>query len=92
MTDISPLLILYFFIISVITVITSCYDKICAKKGKRRIPESTLLSLALFGGAVAEYLTMKVIRHKTRHKKFMIGLPVIIILQVSLCLTFLYYM
>lgn len=73
--------LIYFVAISFVTLIITVLDKIFAKKNMRRIPEATLLSLALFGGALSEYITMKAIRHKTLHKKFMIGLPVIILLQ-----------
>lgn len=77
--------------ISVITIIVTVYDKIAAKKRpKHRIRENTLLLLGLLGGSPAEYLTMLVIRHKTRHKKFMIGLPVIIAVQTA-AVVLLYY-
>ena len=69
-------------VISLVTVIVTVYDKIAAKKRpKHRIRENTLLLLALLGGGLAEYVTMLLIRHKTKHKKFMIGLPVIIAAQ-----------
>lgn len=74
--------VLYLALISLITAAVTAADKIKAKNGAFRIPESTLLALAIFGGAVAEYFTMRLIRHKTLHKKFMIGLPVIIIFQL----------
>lgn len=73
--------LIYFAAISLITFIITALDKIFAKRNMRRVPEATLLSFALFGGALSEYITMKLIRHKTLHKKFMVGLPVIIILQ-----------
>ena len=76
--------ICYAAVISVITIIVTVYDKIAAKKRpKRRIRENTLLLLALLGGGAAEYLTMLLIRHKTLHRKFMIGLPVIIAVQAA---------
>ena len=75
--------LLYFAAVSLITFLITALDKIFAKKKMRRVPEATLLTLALFGGAVSEYITMKLIRHKTLHKKFMTGLPVIIILQAA---------
>jgi uncharacterized membrane protein YsdA (DUF1294 family) len=74
--------LVYSGVISLITLIITALDKIFAKKGMRRGPEATLLTLALFGGALSEYVTMKLIRHKTLHKKFMFGLPVIIALQL----------
>ena len=72
----------YFILISALTAAVTIGDKINAKKGGKRIPEDFLLTLGLLGGALAEYVTMKIIHHKTRHKKFMIGLPAEIIIQI----------
>ena len=81
----------YWAAISVITVIVTIYDKIAAKERPRhRVPENTLLLLAILGGGLAEYITMLLIRHKTRHRKFMIGLPVIILLE-TLAIALLYH-
>lgn len=74
--------IIYFLAISLITAIVTATDKYKAKKGAFRISEATLFFLAIIGGALGEYLTMRLIRHKTLHKRFMIGLPLIIILQI----------
>ena len=75
--------IIYILCISLVTAIITAYDKRAAKKHpKHRVPENVLLMLAIAGGSVAELLTMLKIRHKTKHKKFMIGLPVIIVLQM----------
>ena len=74
--------VLYLALISLFTAIVTVADKIKAKKGAFRVPESTLILLALLGGSVAEYAVMRLIRHKTLHKKFMIGLPLIIIIQL----------
>lgn len=77
-------LIIYFLLISVITVAITVYDKKAAKKfPKNRIPEKVLFLLALAGGSLAEFITMLKIRHKTKHIKFMVGLPVIFGLQVA---------
>lgn len=73
--------LIYLSAVSLVTFTVTALDKIFAKKKMRRVPEATLLTLALFGGAVSEYVTMRLIRHKTLHKKFMVGLPVIIVLQ-----------
>lgn len=76
-------LLIYFAVISVITSIVTVYDKRAAKKRpKHRVPEKILFLLAILGGSVAEFLTMLKIRHKTKHKRFMIGLPIIIVLQL----------
>ena len=78
------LLIAYFVIISIVTVILTVYDKNAARKGKYRISESSLIVCGVFGGAAAEFITMLIIRHKTRHIKFMLGLPLIIVAQIAL--------
>ena len=81
----------YFFIISVITVAFTVGDKLNAKRDGRRVPEDLFLTLGLLGGALAEYVTMKLIRHKTRHKKFMIILPAEIIIHVAIVVLILIY-
>jgi len=74
---------IYLAVISIIAVIVTCYDKIAAKKlPGHRTPEATLLFISALGGSVAMFITMQLIRHKTQHKKFMIGIPVIFVLQV----------
>ena len=53
-----------------------------------RVPEKTLFAFSIAGGSIGMYATMYLIRHKTKHKRFMIGLPIIILLQsvILLCL------
>ena len=75
------LYIIYFWF-SVSAVILTAYDKYASRRRKTRIPEKTLFITAICGGSLAMYLTMLVIHHKTKHKRFMIGLPVIIAVQV----------
>ena len=77
---------LYLVIINIISVIVCCYDKLMAIKGKRRISEKTLLTLSALGGGVAMFFTMCLIRHKTRHLKFMLGIPLIIAVQITVLL------
>ena len=73
----------YLIVISAITAIITVYDKLAAKLLPRhRIPESVLLIAGFMGAAAAEYITMKIIRHKTRHKIFMRGLPAMIVLHL----------
>ena len=74
--------IIYLAAISLISVIVCIYDKIAAKHNPRhRTRERTLLLLSALGGSVAMYATMQIIRHKTKHVKFMVGIPVIIVVQ-----------
>ncbi|MGI6167717.1 MAG: DUF1294 domain-containing protein [Eubacteriales bacterium] len=75
---------IYLFVVSLIAVIFTCYDKIASKKlPGRRVPEAMLLFISLLGGSAAMYVTMRAIRHKTQHAKFMIGIPVIMLLQLA---------
>ncbi|MBQ3603783.1 MAG: DUF1294 domain-containing protein [Clostridia bacterium] len=75
------IILLYFIILAVISTIVTVYDKSAAKLNKRRISEKALFIVAAIGGALPMFITMKTIRHKTRHKRFMLGLPVIILIH-----------
>ena len=77
---------LYFALISIIASAVTIADKQKAKKGTWWIPEATLFWLAAFGGSAAMYLTMHLIRHKTRHIQFMLGIPIIMGFQLVLIL------
>lgn len=81
--------LIYFFAINLISVLVCALDKHYAKTHKRRISESSLFTLCFLGGSVGMYLTMKAIRHKTLHKRFIIGIPLIILLQIAVGLFFL---
>ena len=78
--------IAYIAIISLVSVIVCIYDKKISKKNRveLRTPEKTLLILSALGGSIAMYITMLTIRHKTKHVKFMLGIPVIMALQAVL--------
>ncbi len=83
-------LITYFIAISLMSVIITITDKVAAVRNKKRISEKTLVILSILGGSFAMYLTMATIGHKTRHKKFMIGIPVILVIQVVACILAIY--
>lgn len=70
--------------LNLLTFIIYGIDKFKAKKSKWRIPESTLLLLAVFGGSIGAWLGLQVWRHKTQHKIFYIGIPVIMAVQMAL--------
>ncbi len=80
------LVLYYIVIINILTFIVYGIDKLKAKKGKWRIPESTLLLLAIIGGSIGAWFGMKVWHHKTMHKEFKYGVPLIIIIQFSVFL------
>lgn len=77
-------LAVYVLFINVLSVIVCVYDKNAARRKKRRIRERTLFLLCFLGGSPAMYLTMLAIRHKTKHKSFMIGIPLIMLLQIAI--------
>ncbi|MBR6331683.1 MAG: DUF1294 domain-containing protein [Dehalococcoidales bacterium] len=83
--------IYYLIFISIVAIVVTIYDKLIAGSDKRRVPEKTLLIIAALGGSVAMYITMQIIRHKTQHKKFMIGIPVIMVVQAILFALYLYW-
>ena len=78
--------IIYLVIINLLAVILTVFDKTSAKKGSWRISEKTLLIVSALGGSVAMLATMYVIRHKTKKMKFMIGIPLIILVQLGLAI------
>ena len=69
-------------IINIVTFIIYGIDKYKAKKGKWRIPENSLIGLAIIGGSIGAYLGMRVWHHKTMHLKFKYGIPLIIAIQM----------
>ena len=70
--------------INAVTFIVYGIDKYKAKKAKWRIPEATLLLLAVLGGSIGAWMGMKVWHHKTMHKKFKYGIPAILLIQIAL--------
>ena len=74
----------YLLAINVVTFIVYGIDKYKAKKAKWRIPEATLLLLAVLGGSIGAWMGMKVWHHKTMHKKFKYGIPAILLIQIAL--------
>lgn len=80
----------YLGVISLIAIIMTVSDKRAAKKPDReRIPEARLWTVAALGGSIMMYAVMKIIHHKTKHPSFMVGLPVMIILQFAIALALL---
>ena len=74
----------YLFAINIVSFFLYGIDKYKAKKNKWRIPEATLLMIAVIGGSIGAWVGMRLWHHKTMHKKFMYGIPVIIIMQIAL--------
>ena len=80
------LILLYLLIINAICFLLMLADKYKARKNLWRIPEVTLLTAAALGGSLGCLLGMYTVRHKTKHLKFTVGIPVILVLQISAAL------
>ena len=76
--------ICYLIAVNIATFLLYGIDKYKAKRSKWRISEATLLTMAAIGGSIGAWAGMQLWHHKTMHKKFKYGLPVIIILQIAL--------
>ena len=86
-------LLLYFLIINAAGFCLMCADKRRAQKNQWRIRESTLLTVAALGGSPGCLAAMYLVRHKTRHPKFALGIPVILAVQIIAgYLAYLYYL
>ena len=83
------LILIYLLIINAVAFLLMLADKLKAKKHLWRIPESTLMTTALLGGSVGALLGMYTARHKTKHKKFTVGIPLILAAQIALAILYL---
>ena len=86
----TEIIILYLVVINTVAFIVYGIDKWKSKRSQWRIPEATLLVLAAIGGSIGAWLGMHVWHHKTLHKKFKYGVPLILIVQLIISLTLLY--
>lgn len=80
----TKIILIYLAAVNLVTFVMYGIDKYKAKKAKWRIPEATLLLMAAIGGSIGAWTGMQVWHHKTLHKKFKYGVPVIFLLQIAL--------
>lgn len=81
----------YILCMSIIGFFSMGIDKYKARRGLWRIPEKTLFIIAIIGGSIGSILGMRFFRHKTKHKSFVVGMPLILIFQcvfVIICYIF----
>ena len=83
MKDIHFASLVYLIVVNISAVAVYGWDKLSAKQGWQRVPEKILLLLALLGGSVGAMAAMTFFRHKTRHLKFIYGVPMIFVLQIA---------
>lgn len=75
----------YLILINLLSILATLYDKWASQHARRhRVRERHLFALALLGGAAGMYTSMQIIRHKTLHREFMWGLPLIFVIQIGL--------
>ena len=74
--------LLYLIIINAAGFLLMLADKLKAKRGAWRIPEATLMGIAVIGGSIGSLIGMKLFRHKTKHLKFTFTVPLLLILQI----------
>lgn len=84
MDNFTKYFIIYLIIINIIAFLAMYVDKRKARYGKWRIPEQSLFILALIGGSIGAIAGMYTFRHKTKKMRFVIGFPVILVLQIVL--------
>ena len=82
-------IIIYLLIVNLIGILIMYIDKKKAKYGRWRIPEKTLLIVALFGGSIGTMIGMYLFRHKTQKIKFTLGFPTILISEIIIITYFL---
>ena len=80
----TKLILLYLLIVNALGFLLMLVDKRKAQKNLWRIPESTLLLMAVIGGSIGSLAGMYKFRHKTKHLKFVLGVPAILIAQIAL--------
>lgn len=90
MKEIILTIIIYYSAINLLAALIAILDKNKAKKGKWRISEASLMTIAFLGGAAGEFFTMKQIHHKTRHAKFMVGLPIAVFIHTVIIILIFY--
>ena len=83
------ILVYWLILVNLVAFILYGYDKSCAKKNKRRVPEKTLLFWAWIGGSVGAFLGMRIFHHKTLKAKFFV-VPVLMVAEIIICVICLY--
>ena len=82
--QLSEMLLIYLIVVNIIGFLIMLIDKKKAEKGKWRIQEKTIFIVTLLGGGIGTISGMYIFRHKTKKKKFTVGMPIILILEILL--------
>ena len=76
-------ILIYFALINLLAFIMFWVDKRAAQNGQWRISEKALIIVSMLGGSVGSLVSMNIFRHKTKKMKFILGIPIILILQIA---------
>ena len=79
----SNVILIYLLTVNAIGFLLMTVDKYKARKNLWRIPEATLMTVAIIGGSIGSLIGMYTVRHRTKHLKFTVGIPVILVLQIA---------
>ena len=82
--------LVYLLLINALGFLLMLIDKWKARKNRWRIPESTLMAVALLGGSIGSLIGMYTVRHKTQHIKFTVGIPLILVAQIFAAIFLIY--
>lgn len=88
--DVLLITVIYLVCVNITGFISMGVDKAKAKKKAWRIPEATLFIIALIGGSIGSIIGMRVFRHKTRHWYFVVGMPLILVIQIGVIVALFY--
>ena len=77
-------MIYYLIFINIVGILSMYLDKYFAKNNMYRISEKNLFIIAIIGGSIGSIIGMYKFRHKTKHKNFTMGLPIILVIQLFL--------
>ena len=86
MPELQRILFIYLLVINVATLLTFGIDKWKARNNRWRLREAALLGLAVLGGSIGAWLGMRVWHHKTLHRKFKYGVPLILLVQIAIAI------
>jgi uncharacterized membrane protein YsdA (DUF1294 family) len=86
MPELQRILFIYLLVINVATFLTFGIDKWKARNNRWRLREAALLGLAVLGGSIGAWLGMRVWHHKTLHRKFKYGVPLILLVQIAIAI------
>jgi len=81
----------YLVAVNIIAMAVTLADKKASRRHRWRVQERLLFFIAIMGGSPLMYITMLSVHHKTRHKRFMIGLPIMIVLQIAAIVALFYF-